>query len=136
MTVIVCIEDRGGTLFMNRRLSKDRLLTEDIIKTVGDGLLYICEYSKELFEGSRVAIISSADLLKKAGEHDFVFVEGAALAETKDKIDRLIIYKWNRKYPFDKRLDVTPEECGLTLTRVEDFKGYSHEKITKEVYEK
>lgn len=135
MTVFVCIDDRGGMLFMKRRLSKDRELIADMAKSVGDGILYISDFSESLFSESDVSVLSVSNPLDSAGESDFVFVENLGLKNALPKIRRLVIYKWNRKYPFDFSLDITPEECGFTLKEVYDFKGYSHDKITKEIYE-
>ena len=136
MTVILCIDDRGGMLFMKRRLSRDRELTADIEKSVGDGILYISDFSESLFADSNVSVMCVSNPLDSAGEDDFAFIENLQLENSLSKIKRLIIYKWNRKYPFDFSLDIIPTEHGFYLKEVEDFKGYSHDKITKEIYEK
>jgi len=135
MTVIVCIDERGGMLFMKRRVSKDRELTHDIIKTVGDGILYISDFSESLFAESDISVMCVSDPLGSAGEDDFVFIENCALSDWVDKIKRLIIYNWNRKYPFDFSLDIRPKEHGFSLVDSYEFKGYSHDKITKEIYQ-
>ena len=134
MTVILTVEDRGGMLFMKRRLSKDRLPTLDIVNMVGDGILYINEFSEALFFDSDISVLSVPDPLSSAAEQDFVFIENLPLAEHIERVDKLIIYKWNRAYPFDTAIDVTPIECGFTLAESYDFEGYSHKKITREVY--
>ncbi len=136
MTVIVCIEDRGGMTFMRRRLSKDRILSEDIVKTVGDGILYISDFSEALFSESDISVMSVSNPLDSAQEGDFAFIENLGLKSSIEKIKRLIIYKWNRRYPFDFSLDIAPEKCGFSLKESYDFKGSSHDKITKEIYEK
>ena len=136
MTVIVCTDERGGMLFMKRRVSKDRELTRDVIETVGDGILYISDFSESLFTESDISVMCVSDPLESAGEDDFVFIENTSLAESVDKINRLIIYNWNRKYPFDFSLDINPKEHGFSLVESCEFKGYSHDKITKEIYQK
>ena len=135
MTVFVCTEERGGMLFMKRRLSKDRELTADIAKTVGDGILYISDFSESLFAESDISVLSVPNPLDSAGEDDFVFIENLCLAPSIKKVKRLIVYNWNRKYPFDVSIDVNPLDFGFSLKKSYDFKGYSHDKITKEVYE-
>ena len=52
------------------------------------------------------------------------------------KIEELIIFKWNRRYPSDLTLDFNPSEHNMVLVKSEDFKGTSHEKITMEVWTK
>ena len=136
MTVFLCIDERGGMIFMNRRVSSDKILTKDIEKSVGDGILYISDFSEFLFENSDMSVMSVPNPLQIAGEGDFVFVENLSLKERIEKIDKLIIYNWNRKYPFDFSLDINPLEEGFRLSEIYDFKGKSHDKITKEIYVK
>lgn len=136
MTVFVCIDDRGGMLFNKRRQSRDSKVIEDVARTVGDGLLYISDFSEILFAESDASVISVPDPLDSAGDGSFVFVENLHLGEYVDKIDRLIIYKWNRKYPCDFELDVTPSTAGFKKKSTREFKGTSHDKITREDYVK
>ena len=136
MTAIVCICDGGGMLFNNRRLSRDRLLMENLSAFIGDGALYISDFSERLFEKSDLCTIVASEPLDCAKKEDFVFVENQSLAQHKDKIERLVIYKWNRSYPFDFSLDISPEKEKMTLTESGDFKGSSHEKITREIWER
>ena len=92
MTVFVCIDDRGGMLFNKRRQSRDSKVIEDVARTVGEGLLYISDFSEILFAESDASVISVPDPLDSAGDGSFVFVENLHLGEYVDKIDRLILY--------------------------------------------
>ena len=134
MTVIVCIDERGGMLFMKRRVSKDRELINDVIKTVGDGTLYISDFSEQLFADSDISVMSVPDPLECAKKEDFVFVENFELKPASERIEKLMVYNWNRKYPFDFSIDISPLQEGFKLLESYDFKGYSHDKITKEIY--
>ena len=136
MTVFVCIDDRGGMLFNKRRQSRDSRVVEDIARTVGDGVLYISDFSEILFEESDASVISVPQPLESAAEDGFVFIENQHLGEYLDKIDRLIIYKWNRKYPYDFSIDVSPAQAGFKKKSTREFVGTSHEKITREDYVK
>ena len=136
MTVIVCTDERGGMLFMKRRVSKDRELIADILKTVGDGILYISDFSEALVVDSDISVMSVPSPLECAGDEDFVFIENLELKPSLSRIDKIIIYNWNRKYPFDFSLDVNPKDYGFTLSQSFEFKGHSHDKITKEIYTK
>ena len=158
MIVIVCIDDEFGMLFNKRRQSRDCVLTEDILKTVGDKRLLIDKFSKTLFlhdsahvdgtaqtdgsfsgddmpfgESVYKNLVVSEDLLSDADDGDFCFVEDKEIKPYIQKIEQFIIYKWNRSYPSDFKLDVSLLE-GFHLKSTTDFKGNSHEKITKEVY--
>lgn len=53
MKAFICVDDGNGRLFCGRRQSRDRILTEDMLKTVGDGTLFIEKYSETLFETKR-----------------------------------------------------------------------------------
>ena len=136
MTVFVCTDERGGMLFMKRRLSKDRVLTADLVDSVGDGILYISEFSESLFTDSDISVMSVPCPLDSAGEGDYVFIETEMLKNHVDKIKTLVIYNWNRKYPFDFSLDISPLSLGFELAETHEFKGHSHDKITKEIYVK
>ena len=72
--------------------------------------------------------------MESASEDGFAFVENQHLGEYLNKIDRLIIYKWNRKYPYDFSLDVEPTRAGFKRRSTREFVGTSHDKITREDY--
>ena len=134
MTIIVCIDDNGGMMFNNRRQSRDRVLTEKIINIANGHKLYIDSYSAPLFEGFCGDITAQDSFLDIAGSDDFCFVENRRLKPYEQSIDKLIVFKWNRKYPSDFDLDISLDS--FTLISSEDFVGNSHEKITMEVYDK
>ena len=136
MTVFLCIDDRGGMTFMKRRLSRDKIMIEDLSKEVGEGILYISDFSEALFSDSELSVMSVSNPLASAGEDDFAFIEDIPISNAIDRIDTLMIYKWNRKYPYDFALDIDPLNCGFSLLSSCDFKGNSHDKITKEIYRK
>lgn len=136
MTVIVCLSDGGGMLFGGRRNSRDKAVIADISKMCDGGALFVGGISEPLFAESDASVISVTDPLSSAGDGDFVFIEDRSLSPYKDKISELIIYRWNRKYPFDFSLDLTPKELGMKLSESLDFKGNSHEKITRETWRK
>ena len=49
-------------------------------------------------------------------------------------IEKIILYRWNRKYPADFRFDINLEDSEWKLAETREFTGSSHEKITEEVY--
>ncbi len=72
------------------------------------------------------------NFLENAEEEDFCFVEGENLAGYEGKITEIVLYKWNRDYPADVFFEVDLSKWRLEERK--DFSGYSHEKITKEIY--
>lgn len=137
MKIIVCVDDNNGMMFNNRRQSRDRVLIRDVVDNLDGGNLLMAPYSETLFADSGVdAFFLSEYVLDEAEPEDYCFIENKALLPYSDRIDELIIYRWNRKYPADMYLDVDPEALSLKLVSTTEFAGSSHEKITKELYKK
>ena len=136
MTVIVCVSDGGGMLFGGRRVSKDRCVLEDIARLCDGGALFVGDISESLLSESDASVISVTDPLASADSGDFAFIEDRCILEYRDKISTLVIYRWNRKYPFDFSLDLNPRAEKMTLAESIDLKGNSHEKITREIWRK
>ncbi len=135
MKVFVCIDDAGGMLFGGKRQSRDRLLIEDVRRTAEGGRLIVPPFSESLFKKEGGYLLAD-DPFVMAEVGDYCFVEHLPLSPVKDKIDTLYIYKWNRRYPASTYLDVDPTACGMHLVSTEELVGSSHEKITKETYER
>ena len=133
MTVILCVDNRGGLLFNNRRLSRDSVLIDDIIQYTSGSTLRMDEYSAKLFEGKDAAPIVSEDFLSQAGQDDFCFVERSPTGGHADSVNGYIIYCWNRDYPADVVFDSGLLDDFILLDERE-FAGSSHEKITARVY--
>ena len=133
MIVVVCLCENNGMLFNKRRQSRDKLLIEDLSNVCG-GALFISDFSASLFENSDISCIEASNPLEAADIGDYVFVENMHLSGYEKKIEGMIIYKWNRRYPADFFLDVLPADLDLNLKESSDFAGNSHEKITKEIY--
>ena len=134
MKVIVCLDERRGMMFNNRRQSRDSVLIEDVVKDLCGEKLFISPYSEKLFENADVKLKVKDNPLKAAKRDSVCFIENCSLADFKDEIDEVVIYLWNRHYPCDFYFDLNME--GYTLKSMTEFAGSSHEKITKEVYTK
>ena len=133
MKLIVCLDERKGMMFNNRRQSRDRVLIDDMIDMIGDDKLYIAPYSESLFENKEIKLKVKKNPLKAADEN-WCFIENLPVAEYKDEIETVVIYHWNRHYPGDFFLDL--ELDSYTLESSEELVGSSHEKITKEIWNK
>lgn len=136
MKVIVCLDDNGGMTFNNRRQSRDRVLNADVLQTVKGRRLFLSPYSLPLFEGNGADLTVSEDFLDIADGEGYCFVEDRALAPYADRIDGVTVYKWNRRYPCQTYFDLDLAALGFRCVSVEEFAGYSHEKITKETYKR
>ena len=129
MNILLCLDDNNGMLFNNRRQSMDSEVINRIYEISKGKRLLIHSFSRSLFEGD---CIIDDNLLNTATEDDFCFVENLMLNLHNDRINYLYIFRWNRSYPYDMATDIDFNK--LTLIRAEEFKGYSHDKITLEVY--
>ena len=131
MNIIVCIDDNKGMLFNARRQSKDNAVVEKIKEITKDNTLWIDEFSVDLLPfADRVHF----DMLKMAKDEEYCFVENKSPSPSMDKIQRIYLFKWNRKYPSDFKFEIEVEKY-FRLANKEEFAGSSHDKITLEVWE-
>ena len=137
MIAIVCLDDKGGMMFNHRRQSRDKILCAQILKMTKCAVLHMSHYSAALFSDFSIPELVVADtFLQDADKGEFCFVEDAALAPVEQRIEKLIIFKWNRIYPADRYFDLELDQGTWHLTQSSDFTGNSHKKITMEVYER
>ena len=145
MTLILCVDDRGGLSFNGRRQSQDRRVREDLLTMAAGGTLWMDGYSRRQFtEPEAAAIQVDRDPAARAAEGD-----GLCLLELQDpeaaleraefsnlgllgEGEQLVLYRWGRHYPADRRLDLPPK--GWRLEGRTEFPGRSHDMITKEIY--
>lgn len=138
MIILTAIDNSNGLLFNHRRVSKDRVLRERILDISSSSRLLMDEFSSKQFKEALLSsVIIRDDFMDAAARGDYVFVEDKHISAYADKIEAIYLFKWNRDYPSDFKLDFVPsEETGFKLITTEDFVGSSHEKITMEVWEK
>lgn len=137
MILIVAVDDRNGMTFNYRRQSQDKRLRERILSITKNGKLWMNAYSHKQFvdSGDTEQIQEAEDFLERAGEKDYCFVENSEIENFRDKIEKIILCKWNRRYPGDFFFTIDVNDGNWKLKDVEEFSGNSHEKITLEVYE-
>ena len=130
MILAVALSENGGMTFNKRRQSRDRELIRDLISLSRGGRLCISEFSRKLFSEEPVFVTDNPDALS---DSDVFFCErGEDMPHS--GVSRLIIYRWNEVYPSDGYFTYGTD--GFTLAETVDFAGYSHKKITREVWER
>ena len=132
MILAICIDDKNGISFNKRRQSRDSLLIKDLMETAGERKVFISSYSLSLFSGYEDRITVDNSFIDSAGDEDICFVEVTDPSSFIDRINGIILYRWNRHYPSDKKL--TLDMSAFKLDSTEEFRGSSHELITREVY--
>ena len=135
MHLIICLDDRNGMSFNRRRQSRDRAVTADIVRTSAGRMLWMSPASAALFEDDPPCSLRTAeDFLDRAAKDDCCFVEDRDVRPYLPQIGEIILYRWNRVYPADRYWDIDLTVGDWTLRETTDFPGFSHAKITKEVY--
>ncbi len=140
MKLILCLDEKNGISFNNRRQSRDCCIISDICKMLtdtGDGnfdppFLYISPSSKVLFEDSEIILKICDDPVKDCPRDGTCFLECPVSEDQIPLIHQLVIYRWQCSYPADKYFSF-PEE-GFEMAYDKTIQGYSHETIIKEVY--
>lgn len=129
MILISCADNALGLRFNHRRQSRDRVVCGRMLEKSG-GRLWLAEETKGLFAGFPEAELTIVSDPAAVPVGDFCFWEGPTDASA----ERIILYRWNRDYPGDERFCFPGGEAMWQLDRREDFPGFSHEKITEEIY--
>lgn len=135
MIAIVCLDDQDGMLFHNRRQSMDSRVREYMIGLCGGKPLWMNGYSAGQFTKIHPNIRIAEDFLEKAGAGEYCFVEDKDVADAADRVEEVVIFRWNRRYPADVRFPMALFSQRWALRKTEEFPGSSHERITVEVYQ-
>lgn len=128
MTIYVCLDQRNGMRFNNRRQSRDAAVLADMLSSL-PAALTIDPCSEKLIQAAGIPYTLASGALP---DDAHFFLEARAASEVVPQASRVVIYRWNRHYPADVRFD--GDLSGFTLQSMEEFPGKSHETITKEVY--
>ena len=132
MLLMVCVDDNLGMAFNHRRQSQDRVLRRKMLERTAGKPLWMSPYSARQFEPLPQTIQVAEDLWVRAGAGEFCFAELQAPGAWLDRLEGVVLYRWNRRYPSDLKFDLPLE--GFHLRQRQEFAGYSHPKITEEVY--
>lgn len=131
MILVICLDQRGGISFNHRRQSKDRLLRQRLLELTGGKPLWMNAYSARQFEEAATNIRVADDYANLAGAGEFCFAETPEPFELLSGAEELIVFRWDKVYPADRRF--SPETFGHLAER-EEFEGHSHACITLERY--
>lgn len=138
MILMVTVDDGYGMAFNQRRQSRDRAVTQHIAALSARSALWVSPYSAALFADMPEAapqLHVDAAFLSKAAPGEFAFAENVSVRPYTPRIERVILFRWNRRYPGDLFLDLDLPGPAWKLTSAQDFTGFSHEKISMEVYD-
>lgn len=134
MILIACVDDNMGMAFNHRRQSRDRVLTERILTLTEGHKLWMSPNTAKLFQDVADRITVSDSFMEEAAAGDYCFAEQRSVSGCADRIEGVVLYHWNRRYPADLYFDL--DLSAYTKTKECEFAGYSHEKIKEEIYTK
>lgn len=127
MILALCVDEKLGLQFNRRRQSRDSAVIADVLASAER--VWIHPFSAKLFAGGAVTV--DENYLELARNGEICFAEDTGYLNHKDKIEKIILYRWNRVYPRDLTFAFPGQ---WRLAESQDFSGSSHEKITREVY--
>ena len=130
MIILLCLDEKNGMMFHNRRQSQDRGLRSYIREMTLGANVYMNQYTKKLYQEFPDAMVRE-DFLFHAKAGDYCLVEDQELCPVESRIEKLIIFRWNKIYPADQTLDLCLAEW--KLQEEEEFEGSTHH-IRKETY--
>lgn len=135
MKLILCVDEQGGLAFHARRQSQDRTVRKDLLQLCSSHVLWVTPYTARQFD------IAEQDLLmitETGFDHipqdAYCFLENIDPLPYMTDATEIVLYHWNRVYPSDQRL-ILPLVGWHCIEQIE-FAGFSHEKITREVYKR
>lgn len=120
-------------LFNNRRVSRDRTVTEKILSLTSGSELWRNSFSAGLFPEDAPVRVEEA-FLELAQSQAYCFLENVDIRPYLPRVEELILFRWNRRYPFDVSFPFGECFGNWQLVSREDFPGNSHETVTMEVY--
>ena len=134
MKIIVCLDDNNGMTFNCRRQTKDREVRRDMLFLVRDQELWLNTYSWKQFDPNKIypQIHVDENFPAHAPENAYCFLESSDYLINKYNVTEVVIYRWNRRYPADTYFEF--DFTGWKKESEKQFAGFSHEKITREVW--
>lgn len=133
MNLIFCLDNSQGMMFNQRRQSRDKEVSQDILRLAGEHKIWMLPYSATIFPKKCPQILLSEFPWDHAMEDEYCYIESVDPNTILDKkVKKLIVYFWNRDYPGDLfcNIDFSAFLCVDELK----FAGFSHEKITRKIF--
>ena len=134
MKLVVCLDENNGIRFFCKREGQDELQRKNLFELIGNAKLFLTKYSYDLykdFEFNFEIIDENTEIVE-----DSVFLyEGEFLERFLPYVDEIIVYFWNRDYPFDETFEEFLND-DWKAREIFEFKGKSHEKITRKIFVK
>lgn len=134
MVIVACI-DKSGNIALNTNGQLNHIIFLIRLKVVSnEALLYMNCNSSQQFGYYPMKMIDD-NFLDIAGEDSYCFVEDTDVTPYIDCIDKIILYKWNKKFSSRLKFDKSILNK-FSIVSKKSFYGESFLKISEVVYEK
>ena len=135
MIIIACVDDNLGMMFNHRRQSQDQVFRERVLAVTKGYKLWMNHFSAKQFAESNAPQINVAEsFMSEAGNGEYCFVEDCDVTSYLRSVEKVVLYRWNRRYPSDQAFTINLSSGEWKLIHMEDFAGSSHKRITEEIY--
>ena len=94
MKLILCLDERNGLSFNNRRQSRDRAVIDKIVCLAKEEPVWITSYSSELFRETHCNVRVSADIMHAAKPGEYLFIENQDPHELLAQVSSVYIFRW------------------------------------------
>ena len=138
MIILICVDDKLGMAFNHRRQSMDSVLRQKILSYCGSKKIWMRPYTASQFDNDLGDhnIVVSDNFLALAGDDEYCFVETDDILPYADKIQEIILFRWNRTYPADTFFKIPGHISDWHISVIDEFPGKSHKLITMESWRK
>lgn len=143
MKIILCVDDKMGLSFNNRRQSRDKFLIDYLCNNLKDYSMVINNYSVNLFKNYinnkdyNITVISDEELENYLNNENVYYFSEKSIyfLKYKEQIDEIILCRWNRLYPSDLVCpNINDINSKFILKEKIEIIGNSHDNITIEYY--
>lgn len=132
------LDPKNGMAFNYRRQTRDRAVIDRLVQLFPGKCFWGAPKTEALFDGqAAVKFVADSDFLEKAGPGEIAVAEFApseAITAADVRIEKLILYRWDKVYPADLVFTYPLAPKGWNLSGQQVFAGTSHDEITEEVY--
>ena len=144
MKLVVCIDNRGGWSFNDRRQSRDLEVNKRILQMSEHHIIYTeknsaCMLEADVLKLNPAPIVdirsTISDPALVAQKDDIVFAESYRILDPHMDYNEVVVYIWGRSYPYDTKFpyDFQSTEKWKLHSKTQ-FKGLSHDTIFEEHY--
>lgn len=134
MVIVACI-DKSGNIALNTNGQLNHIIFLVRLKVVSNEALLYMNSNSNLQFGFYPMIMVDDDFLDIAEEDSYCFVEDTDITPYINRIDKIILYKWNKNFSSKFKFDTSILD-NFSIVSNKCFYGETFLKISEEIYEK